>query len=65
MLALVALGMMNLTWVLTAAIVIFVEKTLPGSHRIARPLGIVMAAGGVALIGMSMLGGMSPGMEAM
>lgn len=65
MLALVALGMMNLAWMLTAAIVIFIEKTLPGSHRIARPLGIVMVAGGVALIGMSLLGGMSPGTSAM
>ena len=65
MLALVALGMMNFTWMLTAAIVIFIEKTLPGSHRVARPLGIVMVAGGMALIGISLLGGMSPGMEAM
>lgn len=65
MLALVALGMMNVAWMLTAAIVIFVEKTLPGSHHIARPLGVVMVAGGVALMGMSLLGGMPPAMEAM
>lgn len=65
MLALVALGMMNLAWMLTAAIVIFIEKTLPGSHRVARPLGIVMVSGGLVLLGMSLLGGMSPGMEAM
>src|SRR5215212_701373 len=33
MVGLVALGMMNLTWMLTAAVIIFVEKTIPGSHR--------------------------------
>jgi predicted metal-binding membrane protein len=51
MIGLVALGMMNLAWILTAALIIFVEKTLPGSHRISYPLGILMVAGGVALLG--------------
>ena len=32
-------------WMLTA--VIIAEKTIPGSHRIARPLGVVMAAGDI------------------
>ena len=41
MVGLVALGLMNLTWMLTAAVIIFAEKTIPGSHRVARPLGIV------------------------
>jgi predicted metal-binding membrane protein len=63
MVGLVALGMMNLVWMLTAAVVIFVEKTIPGSHRIARPLGILMLVGGVVLLGVSLLGGMAPGME--
>ena len=54
MVGLVALGMMNLAWMLTAALIIFVEKTLPGSHRISYPLGILMVAGGVALLGMSL-----------
>ncbi len=57
MVGLVALGMMNLAWMLTAALIIFVEKTLPGSHRISYPLGILMAAGGVALLGTSLFNG--------
>jgi hypothetical protein len=44
---------------------IFVEKTVPGSHRVARPLGVVMVAGGVVLLAKSLLGGMVPEMELM
>jgi predicted metal-binding membrane protein len=62
---LVALGMMNLVWMLTAALIIFAEKTLPNSHRIARPLGVVMVGSGVGLLATSLLGGMAPGMESM
>ncbi len=62
MIGLVALGMMNLAFVFTAALIIFAEKTLPYSHRIARPLGILMIVGGVALLGLTLLGGMDPGM---
>jgi predicted metal-binding membrane protein len=58
MVGLVALGMMNLVWMLTAALIIFAEKTIPNSHRIARPLGIVMVAGGVVLLATSLLSGM-------
>lgn len=65
MLALVALGTMNVAWMLTAAVVIFVEKTIPGSHCVARPLGVVMIAGGAVLMGMFLLGGTTPGTEAM
>ena len=65
MVGLVALGMMNLAWMLTAAVIIFAEKTIPKSHRIARPLGVVMVAGGVVLLATSLLGGMAPGMESM
>jgi predicted metal-binding membrane protein len=65
MVGLVALGMMNLAWMLTAAVIIFVEKTIPGSHCIARPLGVVMVAGGVVLLAASLFGGMAPGMESM
>jgi predicted metal-binding membrane protein len=65
MVGLVALGTMNLAWMLTAAVIIFVEKTIPGSHLIARPLGVGMVAGGVVLLAASLLGGMSPGMESM
>jgi predicted metal-binding membrane protein len=65
MVGLVALGTMNLAWMLTAAVIIFAEKTIPNSHRIARPLGVVMVAGGVVLLATSLLGGMAPRMEAM
>lgn len=54
MLGLVALGMMNLTLMLTAAVVIFVEKTLPGGHRVAKPLGAVMIVGGVLLLAIAL-----------
>ena len=64
MVGLVALGMMNLALVFTAALVVFAEKTLPESHRIARPLGVLMVAGGVVLLGLAFLGGTEqPGME--
>jgi len=62
MVGLVALGMMHLAWMLTAAVVIFVEKTLPESHRVARTLGVLMVVGGVVFLGVSLL---QPGMEGM
>ncbi len=65
MAGLVALGLMDLAWMLTAAVIIFAEKTISGSHRIARPLGVVMVGGGVGLLATSFLGGMAPGMESM
>lgn len=65
MVGLVALGMMNLAWMLTAAVIIFAEKTIPGSHRIARPLGVVMVVAGLVLLGTSLFGAMSPAMEPM
>jgi diguanylate cyclase (GGDEF)-like protein len=65
MVGLVALGTTNLAWMLTAAVIIFAEKTIPNSHRIARPLGVVMLSGGVVLLVTSLLGGMAPGMESM
>jgi predicted metal-binding membrane protein len=63
MVGLVALGMMNLALVFTVALIIFAEKTLPESHRIARPLGILMMTGAVVLLGFSLLGGVKAGME--
>jgi predicted metal-binding membrane protein len=65
MVGLVALGMMNLAWMLTAAVIIFVEKTLPDSHRVVRPLGVLMIVGGAVLLGVSLFSGMQPGMESM
>ena len=63
MVGLIALGMMNLALVFTAALIIFAEKTLPDSHRIARPLGVLMVTGGVVLLGFSLLVGMEAGTE--
>jgi hypothetical protein len=34
-----------------------VEKTHPSGHRVARPLGIALVLGGVALLGASLLSG--------
>jgi predicted metal-binding membrane protein len=71
MAGLVALGMMNLALVFRAALIIFAAKTLPESHRIARPLGILMVAAGVVFLGLTLLSGteqperkkMEPGVE--
>ena len=63
MVGLVALGMMNLALVFTVALIIFAEKTLPESYRIARPLGVLMMTGAVVLLGFSLLGGMEAGTE--
>jgi predicted metal-binding membrane protein len=56
MVALVALGAMNMAWMLTAAVIIFIEKTLPGGHRVARPLGTALIAGGLAMLAMPWFG---------
>jgi predicted metal-binding membrane protein len=63
MLGLVALGMMNLALVFTVALIIFAEKTLPESHRIVRPLGVLMVAGAVVFLGLTLFGGMQPDMN--
>ena len=63
MVGLVALGMMNLALVFTAALIIFAEKTLPNGHRIAQPLGILLVAGGVMLLGLTLWGAMQPEMN--
>jgi predicted metal-binding membrane protein len=65
MASLVALGMMNLAWTLTAAAVIFAEKTIPNSHRLARPLGVLLIIGGAALLAASLLGRAAPPMKPM
>ena len=63
MVGLVALSMMNLALVFTVALIIFAEKTLPKSHRTARPLGALMVTGGVVLLGFSLVGGIEAGTE--
>ncbi|WP_273887885.1 DUF2182 domain-containing protein [Rubrobacter naiadicus] len=56
MAGLVALGMMNPAWMLTAAVIVFAEKTLPGGHRLVRPLGVLMIAGGAVILGTALSG---------
>jgi predicted metal-binding membrane protein len=55
MLALVALGAMNIAWMATAAAIIFIEKALPGGHWVARSLGVVLIALGCAMAAMPWL----------
>src|SRR5262249_24138538 len=43
-------GVMNLMWVAALAIVVLVEKVVPGGERIARVIGIGLVATGVVLI---------------
>ena len=62
MVGLVALGMMNLAFVFTAALIIFL-KPLPNCHRIARPVGGLMVVGGVVFLGLTLFGGMLPAMN--
>ena len=54
MLGLVGLGMMNVAWMLSASVVIFLEKTLPGGHRAASALGVALLVGGVFVLGASL-----------
>ena len=56
MLGLVGLGMMSPVWMLTGAVVISAEKTLPEGHRVARPLGVALVAAGVLVVAESLLG---------
>ncbi|RKP46006.1 DUF2182 domain-containing protein [Trinickia fusca] len=56
MVALVALGAMNMAWMSTAAILIFIEKTLPGGHRVAWPLGVALIGGGLVVLATPWLG---------
>jgi predicted metal-binding membrane protein len=39
------------TWMLTATVIIFVEKTHALGHRLSRPAGAAMAGGGMVLLG--------------
>jgi predicted metal-binding membrane protein len=48
--------MMNVAWMLSAAVIIFVEKTLPGGHRVTGPLGVVLVLGGLVVLGAALLG---------
>jgi len=52
MLILVAAGMMGIWWVMGIAVVVFAEKVLPGGRRVARVVGGLLIALGVAVAAM-------------
>lgn len=53
MLALIALGMMNLTWMVLIALLIFVEKVIPHGDRLAGFVGVALiSVGGAIVIGL-------------
>jgi len=43
-------GIMNLWWILAITIYVGVEKLAPGGERVAKPLGVVLILGGLALL---------------
>lgn len=43
-------GVMNLLWIAALAILVLMEKVVPGGHRIAQGAGIFMVAGGVWML---------------
>src|SRR5438874_2614010 len=49
MTALVTLGMMSPVWMVTVALVVLLEKILPWGERLALPIGVAMAAAGLAI----------------
>jgi predicted metal-binding membrane protein len=50
MLALFALGMMNLAWMAAVALLILAEKALPGGDRLARATGLALIAAGALVL---------------
>jgi predicted metal-binding membrane protein len=50
MLALIALGMMNPVWMVSIALLIFVEKVVPGGERLARFAGVGLILAGAAVV---------------
>ena len=45
-----AAGVMNLAWVAAIAVLVLVEKVLPGDQRVARLAGVVLMIGGLLLV---------------
>jgi len=56
-------GVMNLLWVAAIAGFILLEKVAPAGHRMGRAAGVLMVAGGVVLLGLTLWGGMQPEMN--
>lgn len=60
MVALIALGMMNLVWMVLVAVAVFAEKAAPGGPRLAAVIGGALILAGIALVVATLppLGGM-------
>jgi len=56
-------GVMNLLWVAAVAGFILLEKVAPAGHRMGQAAGVLMVAGGVVLLGLTLWGGMQPEMN--
>lgn len=56
-------GVMNLLWVAAIAGFILLEKVAPAGHRMGQAAGVLMVAGGVVLLGLTLWGGMQPEMN--
>ena len=56
-------GVMNLLWVGAIAGFVLLEKVAPAGHRMGQAAGVLMVAGGVALLGLALWGGMQPEMN--
>jgi predicted metal-binding membrane protein len=56
-------GVMNLVWVAAIAGFILLEKVAPAGHRMGRAAGVLMVAGGVVMLGLTLWGGMQPEMN--
>ena len=56
-------GVMNLVWVAAIAGFVLLEKVAPAGKRMGQAAGVLLAAGGVALLGMTLGGGMQPEMN--
>ncbi len=56
-------GVMNLMWVAAIAGFILLEKVAPAGNRMGQSVGVLMVAGGVVLLGLTLWGGMQPEMN--
>jgi predicted metal-binding membrane protein len=56
-------GVMNLLWVAAIAGFIVLEKMAPAGQRMGQAAGVLMIAGGVVLLGLTLWGGMQPEMN--
>jgi predicted metal-binding membrane protein len=56
-------GVMNLLWIAAIAGFILLEKVAPAGYRMGQAAGVLMVAGGVVLLGLTLWGGMQPEMN--